>query len=51
MSNMTMVDSDDLIQVLQINDFMEYTNICNFTGTPYNLAVSGWNNGWSIIIQ
>ncbi|XP_052081925.1 uncharacterized protein LOC127719726 isoform X2 [Mytilus californianus] len=41
---MSIVDADDLLQLLQIDDFMDYSNICNFTGSPYVGAVDGWNN-------
>ncbi|VDH98959.1 Hypothetical predicted protein [Mytilus galloprovincialis] len=44
LTNMSNVDADDLLQLLQIDDFMEYSNICNFTGSPYVGAVDGWNN-------
>ncbi|XP_076085326.1 uncharacterized protein LOC143056125 [Mytilus galloprovincialis] len=44
LTNMSIVDADDLLQLLQIDDFMEYSNICNFTGAPYVGAVDGWNN-------
>ncbi|OPL21124.1 hypothetical protein AM593_07886, partial [Mytilus galloprovincialis] len=50
LTNMSIVDADDLLQLLQIDDFMEYSNICNFTGSPYVGAVDGWNNVVSLSV-